>query len=530
MEKSRKEFVMNRLVDLTARLFVIAGTLGICLPCVAAPVELTDGWVDQWEVSGPYRSEYEDRKTKEKKPRDARQLFGMAFAPQNPGDRSASWQPAQAGTDHAVDLGSAMPDCENTCAYLRTCVVSPKAQTARLEVGSDDGVIVWWNGRAIIENNALRTFAAGQDKRPVQLRKGCNALLIKVTQDKADWKVAVRVVGEDGSALAGVQSDINRAAEEQMVLPPLDATPQCFSGVFAGALTSGNARAEVAAHVLGRAHGNYQINLLPALDQRVAPIASLTGRIADGEELDDHVVAANAQGEATICGGVLNGTLKGDKAGSFELKQIERTSPTLSAKPPAGAVVLLGPDSQDLNTFGHGRDAATPCKWKLLPGGVMQVTRSGSVVSKNRFKDHKLHVEFRSPYEPHHLGQARGNSGVYVQGRYEVQVLDSFGLEGKDNECGGIYKTGQPLVNMCYPPGTWQTYDIDFTAARFEGGQKTADARITVRHNDVVIHDDLKIPKPTGGSLDGNEDQPGPLMLQDHGNPVEYRNIWVVEK
>ncbi len=504
--------------------------LGLCLPCAATPEELESGWIDKWEVSGPYISEYQDRKTKKTKRRDARQLFGTGFPPQNPGDRSATWKPIQADAGHAVDLGAAMPDSESACAYLRTCVVSPKAQTAQLEVGSDDGVIVWWNGRAIVENNALRTFTAGQDERRIQLRKGCNALLVKVTQDKADWKAAVRILGENGNALAGVQSDAGCAAESKMVLPPLDATPQSFSGVFEGTLTAGGEAKKIAAHVLGRPHGNYQINLLPARDERVEPIASLMGRIADGDKLDDHVAAANGQVEATISGGILKGSLKGDKTGSFELRQIERASPTLGAKPPAGAVVLLGPNMKDLEAFGHGREAATPCKWKLLPGGVMQVTRSGSVVSKSRFKGHRLHVEFRSPYEPHHLGQARGNSGVYVQGRYEVQVLDSFGLEGKDNECGGIYKTGRPIVNMCYPPGMWQTYDIDFTATRFEGAQKTAEARITVRHNGVVIHDDLKIPKPTGGSLDRNEDQPGPLMLQDHGNPVEFRNIWVVEK
>jgi hypothetical protein len=126
--------------------------------------------------------------------------------------------------------------------------------------------------------------------------------------------------------------------------------------------------------------------------------------------------------------------------------------------------------------------------------------------------------------------QGRGNSGVYIQSRYEVQVLDSFGLEGEDNECGGIYSIAKPAVNMCLPPLAWQTYDIDFTAARYdEQGNKTKNARVTIKHNGVVIHDNLELPHGTPGR---NAEGPGPdaLFLQDHGNPVAFRNIWAVEK
>jgi hypothetical protein len=119
---------------------------------------------------------------------------------------------------------------------------------------------------------------------------------------------------------------------------------------------------------------------------------------------------------------------------------------------------------------------------------------------------------------------------MYVHGRYEVQILDSFGLEGKDNECGGIYQIAEPDVNMCFPPLAWQTYDADFQAARYDDqGNKTANARLTVRHNGVVIHDDLELPRATPGRY-GEGPEPGPLFLQDHGNPVVFRNIWIVEK
>ncbi|MBW3600671.1 MAG: DUF1080 domain-containing protein, partial [Planctomycetes bacterium] len=138
----------------------------------------------------------------------------------------------------------------------------------------------------------------------------------------------------------------------------------------------------------------------------------------------------------------------------------------------------------------------------------------------------------RLPYQPQDRGQARGNSGVYLQGRYEVQMLDSFGLEGKQNECGGLYSVKDPDVNMCYPPLEWQTYDIDFTAARYdEEGKLTADPRVTVRHNGVVIHDDVELPGERNTTAAPVKPGPegGPVYLQDHGNPVRYRNIWVAE-
>jgi len=141
--------------------------------------------------------------------------------------------------------------------------------------------------------------------------------------------------------------------------------------------------------------------------------------------------------------------------------------------------------------------------------------------------DFHLHLEFRTPYMPYARGQGRGNSGVYIQRRYEVQILDSFGLTGQPNECGGLYRQQSPAINMCSPPLTWQTYDIHFQAARWDkDNKKTRNAVITVFHNGFPIHDQQEIKSKTGaGKAEGPE--PMPIHLQHHGNPVAFRNIWI---
>jgi hypothetical protein len=213
-----------------------------------------------------------------------------------------------------------------------------------------------------------------------------------------------------------------------------------------------------------------------------------------------------------IKNGKLIAWLAGDKFA--ELKKVVRKSPTLGANPPKGAVVLF--------------DGSTADKFKnaKLSEDKLLIPRADSI---QRFGSHKLHIEFFLPFKPKARGQGRGNSGCYLQGRYEVQVLDSFGLEGRNNECGGIYSIKAPDLNMCYPPLCWQTYDIDFTAAKFKDGKKVEDARMTVLHNGVKIHDNVKLPKRTTASPLPEGPEPGYLHLQDHGNPVRYRNIWVLE-
>jgi hypothetical protein len=148
--------------------------------------------------------------------------------------------------------------------------------------------------------------------------------------------------------------------------------------------------------------------------------------------------------------------------------------------------------------------------------------------SKDLFSNFTLHLEFFLPFKPFARGQERGNSGVYLQYRYEVQVLDTFGCKGEKNECGAIYNLSPPLVNMCYPPLSWQTYDVDFVAGQWADGKKLKPAIVTVRHNGVLVQDHTAIPDatPVAGLKDGPE--PGPIYLQQHDNPVFYRNIWII--
>jgi hypothetical protein len=205
----------------------------------------------------------------------------------------------------------------------------------------------------------------------------------------------------------------------------------------------------------------------------------------------------------------------GEKLGTLE--KVERTSPTLGAKPPEGAKVLFDGSERSLKNWSGGKIFGDDL---LLAG-----TRS-----KDDLGDFSLHLEFRAPFVPKARGQARGNSGLYLQDRYECQILDSFGLEGANNECGGFYQIKEADVNMCFPPLAWQTYDIDFTAAKFDGEKKTANARVTVKHNGVPIHEDFELPNLTPGGAPTEFPGKGPLQLQAHGNPVTYRNVWVVEK
>jgi hypothetical protein len=195
---------------------------------------------------------------------------------------------------------------------------------------------------------------------------------------------------------------------------------------------------------------------------------------------------------------------------------------TLGAKPPQGAVVLF--DGSSIEGWVK-TDGKTPAAWTVEDGVMTVRAKQGAIMTSKTMGDVQLHVEFNVPYMPDARGQGRGNSGVYLTGSYEVQVLDSYGLKQQNNDCGAVYKQVTPRVNACKPPLQWQTYDITFRKAVVSNGKVAKKARITVIQNGVNIIDNAEI-SVTPGGVDTPEGSDGPLLLQDHGNPVQFRNIW----
>jgi hypothetical protein len=202
-------------------------------------------------------------------------------------------------------------------------------------------------------------------------------------------------------------------------------------------------------------------------------------------------------------------------------QKVERKSPTLGKAPPKGALLTM-PDG-----FTNVKD------------GIMM---AGGKTTKDLSSFH-MHLEFMQPFKPgrNPSNQDRGNSGIYIFGNYEIQVIDSFGLD-LDSEnnaielesinkqwCGALYKMKLPDVHMAYPPLRWQTYDIDFQAPEFDGETKVKNARVTLHHNGVLVHDDVELKTGTGNGAKKKQLASGPIFFQNHGNPVQFRNVWATE-
>ena len=264
------------------------------------------------------------------------------------------------------------------------------------------------------------------------------------------------------------------------------------------------AGAKIAAQVVARGNGKADVYILQG------------GLPGAGWDVKSKKVKLEAKldaekGIATYALGVIDAEKKTltyspdkDQSTSIVLERVERKSPTLGARPPEGAVILFDGKNAD--------------EWK--PGKLVGDLLAVPANSKKSFTNFNLHIEFRTPFQPTAGGQGRGNSGVYVCGR-EVQVLDSFGLKGDKGECGGLSGHRDCDVNMCLPPLVWQTFDIEHRPGKLDPDtKKQGSPTITVFHNGVKIHDTVEL---KGGASKGT------INLQDHGNPVVYRNIWVVE-
>jgi hypothetical protein len=333
-----------------------------------------------------------------------------------------------------------------------------------------------------------------------------SGLSVMVLQRRVSWNVTM-VLSLFAIAWIGV---VPSHAQE-----PLD-EDFSFQGEYSGQIGSGSESRKFGLQIMAIGNGKFRA---------VAYAGGLPGDGWDGEapnrveelgERSGNTVTFNSKyGRGAIRDGMMTVfDPQGVQLG--EMQKVTRQSPTLGQKPPEGAVVLF--DGSNVDAWEGG---------KLSDDNLLQQ----GTTSKKRFGSHKLHIEFRLPYMPQATGQGRGNSGLYLQGRYEVQMLDSFGLEGRDNECGGIYSVKAPDMNMCFPPMSWQTYDVEFTAATYENDKLVSSPRMTVYHNGTKIHDNVTLPgdRNTTAAPVAVGPEPGPIYLQDHGNPVRYRNIWIME-
>jgi len=319
--------------------------------------------------------------------------------------------------------------------------------------------------------------------------------------------LAFAVLTTSGRLFADDSQDPNKA-----YLNAADAgTEYAIQGEYSGEIQTGDGEIKVGVQVIAEGSG------------KLAWVAYMGGLPGDGwdgnlplrgtgEIRDDMGVLKGENGTAEIRNGRL-AIITSENVRLGELARTTRVSPTMGRSAPAGAVVLF--DGSTADQFENGK--IDDNKW-LMQG----------VTSKEKFQSFELHLEFMLSFMPNARGQGRSNSGCYMQGRYETQILDSFGLTGEQNECGGVYSIAKPKLNMCFPPLSWQTYDVEFHAAKFDTtGKKTADAWMTVKLNGILIHEKLKLTHATTASPLSEGPEPGPVYLQDHGNPVRFRNIWV---
>ncbi len=318
------------------------------------------------------------------------------------------------------------------------------------------------------------------------------------------------------------------ACRAQSALEPEQAGPDfLIQGEYSGKVETVT---PMGAQVIALGGGSFKAVFLPG---------GLPGQGWNGKDRVEAMGSVTA-GKAEFSGGGYTATIgaegatltgKTDKGELFTFNKTFRKSPTEGALPPTGAVVLF--DGNGVSAWKDGT-AEMDARMFFKPVGA---TSTAGAITKNAYQDFTLHLEFREPFQPALRGASRGNSGVYLQGRYEVQVLDSFGSNlatGADTmapkqECGAIYDHFGPKLNMSFPPLSWQTYDIRFTAAHFDGaGNRTAAANVTVQFNGETVQDRRDMLNHTlAGEIEGAA--AGPLRFQAYDSPVYYRNIWITE-
>ncbi len=283
-------------------------------------------------------------------------------------------------------------------------------------------------------------------------------------------------------------------------------------GLYEGTVGDQKAEARLVAVKEG-----FKLLIRPLDKDSTAPKIELNGKVEG-----DSIVLSGGGAEAKWGDFAVSGKA-GDKA--IQLKRVERLSPTLGLKPPAGAVVILdGKNFDELvkKPLKGGQEQ----EWKIVEEGAIQVPKGGMNTKRQFAGSFKYHVEFRCPLMPPATSQGRGNSGCFLPNGEEIQVLDSFGMNTyTGGGCGGLYKYKDPDTFDVFslasaPPLQWQTYDVEYRV-EVKDGKPAGKPRLTVLHNGIKIHDNVELKKDA---------RPGNLNWQDHGNPVCYRNIWVLEE
>lgn len=323
-------------------------------------------------------------------------------------------------------------------------------------------------------------------------------------------------------------------------LTQLSFAQDAFVGEYKGSIESKkgypfDSNKEMCAQISKHADG-YKVRILPELFKRSDDVA-----LATALKEKDGKIEIKDLGGWKLNGAVENGEInlsgrEGKNDFTIKLKKFDRVSPTCDAPAPKGAKVLFDGKNTDAWKTAKGEK----CVWKLTDDGAMEVARDPNDLPKNQtifsvdaFKNFKLHLEFMLPEMIKSSGQGRANSGVFI-GPYEVQILDSFNCEGLWNECGAIYRIYPPISNAVLPPKKWQTYDIIFEAPTFEGDKLLSLPKITVYLNGILVQNKMEIPHGTSlpqpkRATYKHPKPPYKLSLQDHGNPVRFRNIWVEE-
>ncbi len=293
----------------------------------------------------------------------------------------------------------------------------------------------------------------------------------------------------------------------------------------------------------------YRLRLQPAIFVRAESFAVADGLKSSGDKIVLNKVGSGEKFKD------LEGFISADavdlkveylgKPAEIKLKRYEYKSPTLGLEAPAGAIVLF--DGKDFSQW-EGKDNrknVVPITWKINPDGSFTIDQTKdengkkkgyvNIVTKQKFGKLRLHLEFKIPPEYSKIRQARNNSGVIFSGMYEVQILDSFGFEGAWDECGSVYRQVPPMVNACLESGVWQTYDIEFTPAVYDGKKLLQMPKVTARLNGILVQKDTPFAYPThlqpaqGAKFDtSTHPATVDILLQDHTNPISFRNIWVM--